>query len=191
MKTFTLAGVIVSAGAFVALAQHATVVGPSVNPTAVAKRAAVPPPADAAKTTTAGKDKLRVVTSNSATDDDSYWVEEIDVDGDGNVEKTDMVWDDEDRVLFAYTDGSFRCMNGGTGSGGVLVAVNGTRNPRHKPAGSGFWIADLDKDECAAQAAGLWGCRFDASGKATVCEAAVIDAKLDRVIAGATAGGRQ
>jgi hypothetical protein len=54
---------------------------------------------------------------------------------------------------------------------------------RHgKPAGSGFWVVELDKGECGAQAAGLVGCRFDAHGSATACGAAMVDDKNDDVV---------
>ena len=37
----------------------------------------------------------------------------------------------------------------------------------------------LDVGECAAQAAGLWGCRFDAQGNETECGMATLDEKTD------------
>jgi hypothetical protein len=72
------------------------------------------------------------------------------VDGDGNVESTDLVWDDEDKILFAYATGTFTCKNGGTGEADMLIATNGAGTPRKRPAGSGFWVVEIDKGECAA-----------------------------------------
>ena len=186
MKIVSRVGAMLIVGVFTAAASLAvaqsTATGPSVKPGAVAKRAGAAPPAGAKTTKSAGGNKLTVSTANSATDDDSVWVEKLDVDGDGDVEDTNLVWDDEDKVLFAYSVGAFACKNGGTATAELLVATNGAGNPRKKPAGSGFWLADLDKGECGAQAAALWGCKFDASGTETACGVAAIDEKNDDIV---------
>jgi hypothetical protein len=171
------------AGAGLVLAQT-TAAGPTVKPAAVAAKAASPAPAPAnAKTTkSAGAGKQTVSTANSASDDDSFWVEKVDLDGDGDTEDSNLVWDDEDKVLFAYSVGAFTCRNGGTATAGLLVATNAEGNPRKRPAGSGFWVAELDKGECGAQAAALWGCTFDASGNETACGVATLDEKNDDLI---------
>ena len=104
------------------------------------------------------------------------------MDGDGDAEDTNLVWDDEDKVLFASSSGQFTCRNGGTATADLLVATYASGNSLNKPAGSGFWVADLDKGECAAQAAGLWGCKFDAQGNETACGVATVDEKTDDVV---------
>ena len=187
MKTTSGLGVIVLAGVFVAAtgatpSGQSAAVGPAVKPAAVAKRASAPPPAGSKTTTVAGKNKTKIGTANQPGDDDSFWMESIDVDGDGDVEDANVVWDDEDKVLFTYTTGSFTCKNGGTASGDLLIAVNGDGNPRKRPAGSGFWLADLDAGECGVQAAALWGCKFDATGNETACGVAAIDEKNDDIV---------
>jgi hypothetical protein len=164
------------------LAQGADSVGPSVKPTAVAAKGAMPAPATAMTTKTTGANNVKLSTANSANDDDSMWAERIDVDGDGDVEDSNLVWDDEDKVLFAYSTGAFTCKNGGTATADLLVATFAAGNARNRPAGSGFWVADLDKGECAAQAAGLWGCRFDAKGTETACGLATLDEKNDDLV---------
>jgi hypothetical protein len=151
-------------------------------PASVQGKANAPPPAQATKSTTVGKGKVAVATANAAGDQDSFWVEEIDIDGDGNVERTDLVWDDEDKVLYLYADGTFTCTKGGTGEGAMLIAVFGQGNPYKKPAGSGWYVVELDKLECGAQAAVVFGCRFDAKGNATACGAVEIDAKNDDIV---------
>lgn len=78
--------------------------------------------------------------------------------------------------------GAFTCKNGGTATAELLVATNGVGNPRNRPAGSGFWLADLDKGECGAQAAALWACKFDASGNETACGVATLDEKTHDLI---------
>ena len=168
------------AGAVV-LAQS-TATGPVVKPAAVAQKAGSPPPANAKTTKTAGSNKTAVSTANSASDDDSFWIEKIDVDGDGDAEDANLVWDDEDKVLFAYSAGTFACRNGGTATAELLVVAYGEGNTFKRPVGSGFWVADLDAGECNAKAAGLWGCKVDAKGNPTACGVATLDAKTDDLI---------
>jgi hypothetical protein len=140
------------------------------------------PPANATQEKSIGKGKAVAHTANTPSDTDSLWVEKVDIDGDGNVDEASLLWDDEDKVLYLYKDGTFACSHGGTGSGGMLVAVYGKGNTHHKPAGSGWWAVELDKDECAAQAAGLYGCNFDANGDATKCGAAAVDDRGDALV---------
>jgi hypothetical protein len=163
-----------------ALAQAAA--GPTVKPGAVQKKAGTAAPGSATKAKSAGKSAAKVSTANSASDDDSFWVEKVDIDGDGSVEDANLVWDDEDKILYAWKEGTFKCRNGGTGTGEVLVAVNAAGNTRNRPAGSGFWAAAVDKGECGAEAAGLWGCRFDDSGAETACGVATLDEKNDELV---------
>jgi hypothetical protein len=151
-------------------------------PASVQGKANAPPPAKATKSTTVGKGKVAATTANAAGDQDSFWVEEIDIDGDGNVERSDLLWDDEDKVLYLYADGTFTCTKGGTGEGAMLIAVYGQGNVYKKPAGSGWYVVALDKLECGAQAAGEFGCRFDAKGNPTACGAVTIDAKNDDIV---------
>ena len=177
--TLALVGVFTVAASLVA---QSTATGPAVKPAAVAKKAGTAAPAGAKTTTTAGNNKTKVSTANSADDSDSFWVEKIDVDGDGDVEDTNLVWDDEDKVLFAYSVGAFTCRNGATATAELLVATYAAGNARKKPAGSGFWLADLDKGECGAQMAAMWGCKFDAQGNETLCGVATLDEKNDELL---------
>ncbi len=147
------------------------------------------PPADAQKSASIGEEILSVSTANSTGDTDSIWVQQIDVNGDGSVENANLIWDDEDKILYFYYEGGFKCRDGSTGTGAVLIGVNGKNNPRNKPAGSGFYAVSLDKDECSAEEAGLWGCRFDAAGNPTACGTAAIDDEYDDLII-LTAGGQ-
>jgi hypothetical protein len=171
----------IGAGAVLTLAAKSAG-GADVDPAAVQKKAGTPPPASATKGTAAGADSMEIATANGDADSDSVWVEEIDIDGDGTVEETTLVWDDEDKVLFAYSEGTFTCDNGGTGEGGMLVAVNAKDNPRKRPAGSGFWIVEIDETECGAEAAAMMGCQFNAKGKDTACGVATIDEDDDDIV---------
>ena len=181
MGAIVVGCVAVTVGAAVVGGQGAAT-GPAVKPGAVAKKAGTTAPAGAKTAKSAGGGKATVSTANSATDDDSFWVEKLDVDGDGDVEDSNLVWDDEDGVLFSYTVGAFGCKNGGTATAELLIGVNAAGNPRKRPAGSGFWVASLDKGECGAQAAAMWGCKFDATGAETACGVAAIDEKTDDII---------
>ena len=174
------------AGAAVLSAQAASAPQAPVKvapPAAVRDKANDPkPPASAKQVKEIGKGKAHVNTANTPDDTDSLWVEKIDIDGDGNVDEASLLWDDEDKVLYLYKDGTFACSKGGTGSGGMLIAVYGKGNSHGKPAGSGWWAVELDKSECAAQAAGLYGCAFDAKGASTACGVATVDDKGDALV---------
>ena len=184
MKTFLKKEILAILGLLVVLAASALAqstsskTGPAVDPDAVQKRSGTPAPADAKQAKSVGASAMMV----SAGDDGSFWVEEVDIDGDGNVEEADLLWDDADKVLFAYEGGTFTCANGGTGSGQLLVAVNAAGNSRNRPAGSGFWLADLDEGECDAEMDVLWGCRFDAYGDPTACGVATLDEENDELV---------
>ena len=125
-------------GAASLLAQSAPQAPVKVNPPAALKSKAGHPPANAGKGTSIGKGMASTTTANAPGDTDSVWAEKIDVDGDGKVDDTQFLWDDEDKVLYFSKNGTFTCANGGTGSGGILVAVYGEGNPYAKrpiPAG--------------------------------------------------------
>jgi hypothetical protein len=152
-------------------------------PAAVLSKANSPKPAaNASKKTSIGKGKAAINTANAPGDDDSFWAEEVDMDGDGTMESADVLWDDEDKVLFLYDDGDFKCTAGGTGSGDMLIAINGQGNSRGRPAGSGWYLVTLDEGECKAKTAGAYGCKFDAKGNPTACGVAVVDEKNDDLV---------
>jgi hypothetical protein len=184
MRNVTWLGTVLIIGLLAAglvLAQS-TATGPVVNSTAVTKKAGSAPPASAKPTTTAGGHKLKVSTANNPADTDSFWIEKLDIDGDGDVEDSNLVWDDEDKVLYAYSAGVFACKNGGTATAELLVATYAAGNTNRKPAGSGFWVAYLDKGECGAQISSMWGCKVDATGTETKCGAATLDEKNDDLV---------
>ncbi len=140
----------------------------------VVNKASAPPPASGKQQTPSIGKQASARPADSAGDTDSFWIESIDIDGDGNTDSADLLWDDEDRVLFLHDEGPFTCQSGGQGDGEMLVAIYGTGNARNQPVGSGWYVVGLDAGECGAKAAGLFGCRFDAKGSTTACGAAVI-----------------
>ena len=151
--------------------------GLQVNPSQVQKKASMPPPSGATKTSSVGQN-VHVTTPG----DSDSWAEQLDVDGNGKAEQTNLVWDGKDKVLFSNSSGTFTCKNGATGSGELLIAVNGTGNKWGRPAGSGFWLAAMDKGQCGTQTDALWGCKFDTTGTATACGVATLDQQNDDLI---------
>jgi len=159
-------------------------VGANVKPTApVMAMAQNPtPPANAKKVTSVGGGKLAVNTSNSGGDVDFLWAEKIDIDGDGEVDDTQILYDSEDGVLYFYAEDDVPCKGGGTASAGLLICLNCKGNADNKPVGSGWCAVYLDEGECGAEAAGIYGCRFDAKGIVTGWAVATIDAKNDEIV---------
>lgn len=148
-------------------------------------KAASPKPATGAKqksqAASVGKGAARMTTNNTPGDRDSFWVEEIDIDGDGSLELTDMLYDDEDGVLFIAADKTLKCSDRGQAEGAVLMAVYVKGNRLNRPVGSGWWIAELDAGECKMPGGGLWGCKFNAKGDATECGVAYISPESDDI----------
>ena len=148
---------------------------------AATKATAVTPPAGAKTDTAVGWAESSIGTANEDQDSDSYWVEEIDFDGDGDSESAELLWDDEDKVLFISEEGPFTCINGDKGDGGLLMAIFADGNVRAKPTGSGWWVSNLDAGECGVKNAGIYGCRFGADGAATECGSITVDEDTDDV----------
>jgi hypothetical protein len=153
-----------------------------VNPKSVQAKAKTPPPATAKTATSIGKGKATINVANKPGDTDSFWVERLDIDGDGDIEETQLLWDDEDKVLFAYAEVDV-VTDDGAATVQMLVGVNGEGNPRGRPAGSGFFAVYFDAGEGGAEVAGLYGCRFDAKGKVTEWAAVAVDGAGDTIVA--------
>lgn len=137
---------------------------PSTATIAAAKN--TKPPANASTATSIGRGRLTVSKANQGY----VWSQEVDYNADGTMEQIDYFFDPVAKITYHYVEKDFTCAEGTSrGNGGILIAVYNTGNKLGKPAGSGWYVADLDKGECNAQAAALWGCRFDANGNATAC----------------------
>ncbi len=187
MKNATKLGTVVIAGLFAGASSlilaQSTATGPAVKPAAVAKQSrkraarwredreirrrhqvqkSRPPTARPTMTASGSRSSTSTATAMSRT----------------------PTWCGTTRTgsCSSYTVGAFGCKNGGTATAELLIGINAAGNPRKRPAGSGFWVASLDKGECGAQAAGMWGCKFDASGAETACGVAAIDEKTDDLI---------
>jgi hypothetical protein len=150
--------------------------GLQVNPAQVQKKATMAPPAGTAKVSSVGENVKMSTPPNS-----DAWGDQLDVDGNGTLEITTLVWDAKHKVLFSDSSGKFTCKNGATGGGELLIAVDGTGNTWGRPVGAGFWIASMDKGDCGVPANALWGCKFDANGAATACGVATLNQQQDDI----------
>jgi hypothetical protein len=90
--------------------------------------------------------------------------------------ETAFLHDETNGILYAYRDGDFNCGDKHM-SGHVLEALYTAQNKAGKPAGSGWYAAELNKGECGAPVAGLYGCRFSAEGQHTECGHVAIDGR--------------
>jgi hypothetical protein len=151
--------------------------GVKVNPSAVQKKAQSSPPTSATPATSIGTNTKMATPAGSVS-----WAEQVDVDGDGQIDQATLAWDAKDRVLISDKSGTFTCADGSQGSGELLVAVNGQGNRWNRPVGSGFWLASLNKGQCGTQTNTMWGCKFDASGNSTACGVAQLDEKNQDLI---------
>ncbi|MEW6143570.1 MAG: hypothetical protein AB1598_00985 [Thermodesulfobacteriota bacterium] len=180
--TLLIFGVLLSPATGVAQQEDETGVVLKPSPDVISKAENPSPPPDAKEGSSIGEDGMTVNTQNSPRDTDFLWIQEIDTDGNGDMESANLIWDGEDKILYFYYEGDFKCKNGKTAKGAALIGVNGKDNPRNKPAGSGFYAVSLDKGECGAEEAGLWGCRFDTAGNPTVCGVVGLDDKYDDIV---------
>lgn len=112
----------------------------------------------------------------------SFWAEQLDVDNSGNPVLVDEAWDNHAKVLYISNDRTFTCGNGESASGSTLMAIYAKGNPRKRPAGSGWWVSELNAGDCGTPRDGLYGCRFDAAGNNSDCGEATMQADPDEII---------
>jgi hypothetical protein len=168
--------------AFVAGAQQQQPASPNVEvPIIPNVRAVSPaPPSDAmhkAQKSTIGEGRVAVTASEPS----AYW-EEHNAMGQiiQGVVTTSFLYDKKAGILYAYRNGDFACNNSNM-SGNVLEAVYTQGNPAGQPAGSGWYVAELNAGECGAKADGIFGCRFSAEGKHTACGVATKNTQTGEV----------
>ena len=112
----------------------------------------------------------------------SFWAEQLDVDSSGNPVLVDEAWDNHDKVLYSSSDRAFTCGNGQSATASTLMAVYAKGNVRKHAAGSGWWVSELHAGDCGVPRDGLYGCRFDATGKNSNCGGATIQADTGDVL---------
>ncbi len=155
-----------------------------VTPPVQAKAKAPKPGPNAKKqpaTEAFGKGKASVHFKGK-TRQPSFWSEQLDVDSSGNPVLVDEAWDNHDKIFYVSNDRTFTCGDGQTATGSTLMAIYAKGNPRKRPAGSGWWVTELHKGDCAVPRDDIYGCRFDAAGNNSDCgEAKIIQTETDDV----------
>ena len=144
-----------------------------VGPQAAAK-AANPVPTATAKNqgqrTSIGVGPASVLASGPS----AYWTDMVDLDGDGVEEDTQFLFDKQRGILYTYKLDNYQCANGASQNGNVLMGIYAQGNTAGSPSGSGWFVVSVKAGQCGEKKAGLFGCRFDASGKPTTCGTAKV-----------------
>jgi hypothetical protein len=160
--------------------------GPMPTPTmnvglAAATKAANPTPSASAKNqgqkTGIGVGPAAVKASGPS----AYWTDLVDIDGDGVAEDTQFLFDKHRGILYTYKQDNYRCGDGTSQNGNVLMAIYTQGNPAGRPSGSGWYVVAVKAGQCREKKAGLFGCRFDASGKPTTCGTAKVKEEVGEV----------
>jgi len=159
---------------------------PNIKATpSVQAKAASPKPGSSANkkpdTEAFGKGQATVHLKGSPHDR-SFWAEQLDVDNSGHPVLVDEAWDNPNKVLYISNDRNFTCGNGQTATGSTLMAVYAKGNLRKRPAGSGWWVSELNAGDCGAPRGGLYGCRFDAAGNNSDCGGVTVQSEVDDVV---------
>lgn len=140
----------------------------------VAAKAANPVPSAAAKNqgqrTSIGLGPASVLASGPS----AYWTDMVDLDGDGVEEDTQFLFDKQRGILYTYKLDNYQCANGISQNGNVLMGIYTQGNTAGSPSGSGWFVVSVKAGQCGEKKAGLFGCRFDASGKPTTCGTAKV-----------------
>jgi hypothetical protein len=145
----------------------------NVGPVAAVK-AANPAPSPAAKNQSQ-KTTIGVgVASVKASGPSAYWTDLVDIDGDGVEEDTQFLFDKKRGILYTYKQDTYRCADGSSQNGDVLMGIYTQENIAGRPSGSGWYVVAVKAGQCGEKKAGLFGCRFDASGKPTSCGTAKV-----------------
>src|SRR6516225_11688987 len=153
--------------------------GPMPAPTvnvgpAVAAKAANPAPSATAKNQAQKTVIGKGVASVKASEPSAYWTDLVDIDGDGVEEDTQFLFDKKRGILYTYKQDTYQCADGSSQNGDVLMAIYTQGNIAGKPSGSGWYVVAVKAGQCGEKKAGLFGCRFDASGKPTSCGTAKV-----------------
>jgi hypothetical protein len=114
------------------------------------------------------------LASVKASGPSAYWTDLVDIDGDGVEEDTQFLFDKKRGILYTYKQDAYQCADGSSQNGDVLMGIYTQANIAGKPSGSGWYVVAVKAGQCGEKKAGLFGCRFDASGKPTSCGTAKV-----------------
>ena len=178
-KEWVWAGIVASAGMAALASGQGLPPGPMPTPTmnvgpVAAAKAANPTPSVAAKNqgqkTAIGVGPASVKASGPS----AYWTDLVDIDGDGVEEDTQFLYDKQRGILYTYKQDNYQCADGTSQNGDVLMGIYTQGNTAGNPSGSGWFVVAVKAGQCGEKKAGLFGCRFNASGKPTTCGTAKV-----------------
>jgi hypothetical protein len=178
-KEWIWAGMVAAAGMAALASGQGLPPGPMPTPTVnvgpvAAAKAANPTPSAAAKNqgqkTAIGVGPASVKASGPS----AYWTDLVDIDGDGVEEDTQFLYDKQRGILYTYKQDNYQCADGTSQNGDVLMGIYTQGNTARNPSGSGWFVVAVKAGQCGEKKAGLFGCRFNASGKPTTCGTAKV-----------------
>jgi hypothetical protein len=178
-KEWILAGIVAATGIAAQASAQGLPPGPMPTPTVnvgpvAAAKAANPTPSAAAKNqgqkTAIGVGPASVKASGPS----AYWTDLVDIDGDGVEEDTQFLYDKQRGILYTYKQDNYQCADGTSQNGDVLMGIYTQGNTAGRPSGSGWYVVAVKAGQCGEKKAGLFGCRFNASGKPTTCGTAKV-----------------
>jgi hypothetical protein len=168
------AGMVVETALAVVLSGQGLAPGQMPTPTvnvgpAVAAKAANPTPSATAKNqmqrTVIGKGLASVKASGPS----AYWTDLVDIDADGVEEDNQFLFDKQRRILYTYREDNYQCADGTSQNGDVLMGIYAQGNSGGQPVGSGWFVVAVKAGQCGEKRAGLFGCRFNSTGKPITC----------------------
>ena len=178
-KEWVWAGMVAAAGMAALTSGQGLPPGPMPTPTVnvgpvAAVKAANPTPSPAAKNQSQKTAIGAGPASVKASGPSAYWTDLVDIDGDGVEEDTQFLFDKQRGILYTYKLDNYQCANGTSQNGNVLMGLYTQGNNAGRPSGSGWFVVSVQAGQCGEKKAGLFGCRFDASGKPTTCGTAKV-----------------
>jgi hypothetical protein len=173
-KEWIRVGVVGAAGMAALASAQELPPGPMATPTVkvgpvAAAKAANPAPSAAAKNQSQKTAIGAQAVSVKASGPSAYWTDLVDIDGDGVEEDTQFLFDKQRGILYTYKRDAYQCGDGTAQNGEVLMGIYTQGNTAGKPLGSGWYVVAVKAGQCGEKKPGLFGCRFDASGKPTTC----------------------
>jgi hypothetical protein len=178
-QQWILAAMVIAAGMAPLASAQGLPPGPMPTPTmnvgpAAAEKAANPTPSPAAKNQ-AQKTAIGVgPASVKASAPSAYWTDLVDIDGDGVEEDTQFLYDKQRGILYTYKQDNYQCADGTSQNGDVLMGIYTQGNQAGNPSGSGWFVVAVKAGQCGEKKDGLFGCRFNAAGKPTICGSAKV-----------------
>jgi len=196
-KEWIWAGMVAAVGIAALASGQGLPPGPMPTPTVnvgpvAAVKAANPTPSAAARNQGQKTGIGTGAASVKASGPSAYWTDLVDIDGDGVEEDTQFLFDKQRGILYTYKQDNYQCADGTSQNGHVLMGIYTRGNTAGRPAGSVIGTAVFFLRQHARHRSrggrpaahmgthatgpilGLFGCRFDATGKQTTCGAAKV-----------------